>query len=186
MKLHTIFILLLGTFSIFTIHAQQEYRLSLEAGGKAFLFGSLSVESYWEKPQIGIGAGLGFNSVENFDFMSLDSSINKMVNYRVTEVRIPLTAYVYKTFGKGKNRLIIPLGYSSLSEVGWRSSSEDTQWDFQFIPLPFAGAGWESRGERFIFRLPLYVLYLGEDPSGIFPSVFPWLGLGITLRLGKS
>lgn len=185
MRLSSIFVLLSCLLFASPLLGQQQFILNAEVGGKAFIFGSLSLESYWEKPQFGIGLGAGFTSINNFSQMLTDSMTNEVFELQTTEINLPLTAYAYKTFGKDKNRLIIPVGFTTLMILDRNTARGESSLEVdQFLPLPFVGLGYELHGEKVIFRLPVYALYLGEDQNDIFPAVLPWLGLGFGFRLG--
>ncbi|MCI4666993.1 MAG: hypothetical protein MRZ79_02450 [Bacteroidia bacterium] len=185
MRLSSIVLLAVLFMFCLPMQGQQKFILNAEVGGKVFLFGSLSLESYWEKPQFGIGMGAGFNSISRSNQFLTDSATNELVEFSSTELRIPLTAYIYKTFGRDKHRLFIPLGYSTLTSLTRSNTGGETSWNFEEVsPLPFAGMGYELHGEKVIFRLPVYVLYLGDDPSNIFPDFLPWLGMSFGFRLG--
>lgn len=186
MRLSSILALIFSFLFSHSAFGQQYFILNTEVGGKVFVFGSVSLESYWEKAQFGVGLGAGFNSLSNSNQLIRDSLTNDLIEFRSSEIKIPLTAYVYKAFGNAKNRLIVPIGFTTLMDLqrsdfrGERSLEID-----EMVPLPFAGIGYELHGEKVIFRLPAYALYLGDDPNNIFPDILPWLGLGFGFRLGE-
>lgn len=132
----------------------------LELAGKSYYYFDLCYERFFsEKLHFGLGAGMGEISTL---YLSPDE--------QVYEYNLSFPIYGGYTFGQGKHRLNTELGVSIFGEF---FPGEDPILE----PMPFISGGYELRGAKFIFRIPVYLTYVGVNE--FFPAVMPWAGLSI-------
>ncbi|MEO0896156.1 MAG: hypothetical protein AAFY71_07160 [Bacteroidota bacterium] len=167
--------------------AQNQWNLSLELLGKSFVFGSLSLEREWAETGWSAGGGIGLANIASGPAqVPVPNTMNEFVDGNRFEIGIPITLYGQKTFGKNRHHLIIPFGITGVFQRNSTFSDDIRYNNTDFPVLGFAGAGYELEMEKVKLRIPFYLMYIGEENSGIFPSVIPWLGFGWTFPLGKK
>jgi len=112
------------------------------------------------------GAGFGINNISRVDFIFEDAV------YQAVDIAVPLNLYGIFTITGNRHRLIAPFGCVFFTEF----SLHRYRAYFTATPVPFIGLGYEFRGDRFTFRLPAYLAYLGPDTE-ILMEFMPWVGL---------
>jgi hypothetical protein len=134
--------------------------LVLDLAGKSFFYFDISYERYLsEKFHLGAGAGLaGFSTLY----------INSEESFKEYNIRFPL--YGAYAFGKRKHHVISEFGLTLDCIFSSPLSSVSSIW-------PFISIGYEFKGEKIIFRVPVYLGYIGENEW--YPSVMPWAGVSI-------
>lgn len=113
-----------------------------------------------------LGAGFGINNLTRVDFVYEDTE------YQAIDIAMPLNIYGVLTLAGNRHRLIAPFGcilFTSFSLHRYRTY-------FTATPAPFIGLGYEFRRDRFTFRFPVYLAYLGPDTE-ILMEYMPWAGL---------
>jgi hypothetical protein len=162
--------------------------LNIEFLGKAPLFGSVSYEHNFNR-NYGIGIGLGVGNIATGTITRvLDDSQMTIVTEdgRYLDVAASVPVYLIAKQGKGKHRIVEQLGFTTLV-TGYFNKYPSGHVDkgTEAFGLPFASIGYEYEGRRMVFRVPLYLGYLGKN-SGIFPSFVPWGGVSLGIKLGKQ
>jgi hypothetical protein len=147
--------------SLICLNSFSQYKKNavvFEALGKSFYYFDISYErNITEK--FHIGSGIGFAGVSHLYYSGGD--------FRKVNFSIPV--YAAYSFGQKKHRLISEAGISIWGETvlnGFVRLSD---------VIPFVSAGYEYKGEKYVFRVPVYFAYVGRNE--FFPAVMPWLGV---------
>jgi hypothetical protein len=130
----------------------------LELAGKSYGYFGVSYERYLTE-KIHIGGGIGMSGRPRLYYAE--------GWFTCYEFTIPL--YGAYAFGHRKHHAISEFGTTIRGSTGPNGS---TNFDEPFV---FISCGYEYKGERFFFRAPLYLTYIGRNE--FFPTVVPWLGL---------
>ncbi len=131
----------------------------LEFAGKSFSYYDISYERYLcEKFRLGIGIGL-----EGMSKLYSQSGVHSEF-----DLRFPV--YGALILGKKKHHMITEIGVTFEEDWGIGIGTYTDLWSF-------ISGGYEYIGSKFIFRLPIYLVYVG--PNEWWPSVLPWAGLSI-------
>jgi len=131
-----------------------------EVLGKSFYYFDISYERNVTE-RIHIGSGIGLAEINHLYYIGGDFH---KVNYS-----IPI--YVAYSFGQKKHRLISEIGVSVLG-----NTTPYSILSFSDV-TPFISAGYEYKGEHYVFRVPVYFAYIGRNE--FFPSVMPWIGVSL-------
>ena len=130
----------------------------LETAGKSFGYFDISYERYISE-RFHLGGGIGMSGKSNLYYNG------GMFTRR--NITIPL--YGAYAFGQKKHHFISEFGTSVRLFTGPNST---LNLDGQFL---FVSFGYEYKGEKYIFRAPVYLTYVGSNE--FFPPVMPWFGL---------
>ncbi len=159
--------------------------LNIELLGKSVVFLNATYEHNFNR-NIGIGIGLSFT-------MAQSGTITREVNYQTPDQytedgkyidlagTIPI--YLITKQGKGKHRLIQQIGVTTMISLFHNRYPSGTEIHNETKVIPFASIGYEYEGERVVFRLPIYIGYIGDE--GFFPAVVPWVGVSLGVKLGN-
>lgn len=132
----------------------------LDLAGKSFYYFDISYERYLSE-QFHLGAGAGLAGI---------SSLYINQNEIVKEFKIRFPIYGAYAFGKKKHHVLSEYGLTlDGSFSSYRSLISDL-W-------PFISLGYEFKGDNIIFRVPVYLAYIGENEW--FPAIVPWVGFSI-------
>ena len=129
-----------------------------ELAGKSFGYFDISYERYLSE-RFHFGGGIGLSGR---DHLYYNGGMFTRTNFT-----IPL--YGAYAFGQKKHHAISELGTTIRGYTGPNGS---LNLDGQFLFISF---GYEYKGEKFIFRAPVYLAYVGSNE--FFPPVMPWFGL---------
>ncbi|MCB0706611.1 MAG: hypothetical protein KDC34_14955 [Saprospiraceae bacterium] len=150
-------------FSILSATAQAQPHnpnvVTLELLGKSLIIFDVS---YSRKltDHIQLGMGLGFQDRSTLTTISGD--------YKVTDLNVPIFGtYI---FGQKKHHAISELGVRLSFTVS--KFKESNYWN---RPIPFVSFGYEFEGEHFVFRVPIYLAFVGK--SELTSTFMPWAGL---------
>jgi hypothetical protein len=149
--------------SMVSLNSFSQYKknaLVLDLAGKSFYYFDISYERYLsEKFHLGAGAGLAGISIL---YKNPDESFKEF------NIRFPV--YGAYAFGKKKHHVISELGLTLECVFSSAGSSVSSLW-------PFFSIGYEFKGEKIIIRVPVYLVYIGENEW--YPGVVPWAGVSI-------
>ena len=137
----------------------------LELLGKSSITADISYERSITD-RFALGAGFGINNITRVDFVYEDTV------YQAVDISMPLNLYGIFTITGNRHRLIAPFGCILFTEFSLHRYSTY----FTATPAPFIGLGYELKGDRFTFRFPVYLTYLGPDTE-ILMEFMPWAGL---------
>jgi hypothetical protein len=141
--------------------------ITLEILGKSSITADIAYERQLTQ-RLSLGAGAGVNGISRVDFV-FDGTV-----YQAIDLAVPLNLYAVVRVAGDRHRLFVHFGMVAFTEF----SLHRYRHYFTATPVPFVGLGYELHGQRFSFRVPLYVGYLGE-PSEMLPGIMPWLGLSL-------
>jgi len=130
----------------------------LELAGKSFGYFDISYERYLSD-RLHFGGGIGISGRSQLYYNG--GMFNR------TNFTIPL--YGAYAFGQRKHHVISEFG---ISLQGFTGPNGTVSLDGQYL---FISVGYEYKGEKFIFRAPVYLAYVGSNE--FFPPVMPWFGL---------
>jgi len=130
----------------------------LELLGKSFYYFDVTYERNFSD-KIHIGTGIGLGGIYHLYYNGGDFH----------EVNFSIPIYGAYSFGQKKHRLITEMGMSV-----WGNTEHDSFVYFTDL-IPFISAGYEYKGEHYVFRVPVYFAYIGRNE--FFPSVMPWIGV---------
>jgi hypothetical protein len=147
--------------SVVCLNCFSQYKknaIVLELAGKSFGYFDISYERYLSE-RFHFGGGIGMAGRSQLYY---DGGMFHRYNFRT-----PL--YGAYTFGQRKHHLISEFGTS----ISWFTGPNGTvNFDGQFLFISF---GYEYKGEKFVFRAPVYLAYVGSN--NFMPPVMPWFGL---------
>jgi Protein of unknown function (DUF3187). len=129
-----------------------------EVLGKSCYYFDISYERNVTE-RIHIGSGIGLAGIHHLYYIGGD--------FHKVSYSIPI--YVAYSFGQKKHRLISEIGMSILG-----NTTPYSLLSFSDV-TPFISAGYEYKGEHYVFRVPVYFAYVGRNE--FFPSVMPWIGV---------
>ena len=150
-------------FLFFNPHSYPQYKknsLTLEVLGKSLIFCDISYSRYLSE-KFQIGAGLGLQSIGKLS--SIDGTS--------TNVDYSIPVYGAYAFGTKKHHVVSELGITLTGYTNFKKRSG------LYGAGPFVSVGYELKGENYVFRVPLYLFYIGDND--FFPPVIPWFGLGL-------
>ena len=130
----------------------------LEVLGKSCYYFDISYERNVTE-RIHIGTGIGLGGIYHLYYNGGDFH----------EVNFSIPIYGAYSFGQKKHRLITEIGMSILG-----NTTPYSLLSFSDV-TPFISAGYEYKGEHYVFRVPVYFAYIGRNE--FFPSVMPWIGV---------
>jgi len=142
----------------------------VEVLGKSSITASVAYERHLGG-RLSVGTGFGINNISRVDFVYGDETI------RATDVSMPVSLYAVVSPIGTRHRLIVPFGVVAFTEFSLHPYRRYITANF----VPFVGMGYELHGERWSFRAPVYLAWLGE-PSEMLPAIMPWAGFS----LGRS
>jgi len=155
--------------SVICLNSFSQYKknaIVLELAGKSFGYFDISYERYLSQ-KFHIGGGIGMSGRSQLYY---NGGMFNRYNFR-----IPL--YGAYTFGQRKHHLISEFGTSLRVLTGPNGT---VSLDGQFLFISF---GYEYKGEKFIFRAPVYLAYVGS--TNFLPPVVPWFGLSFGYYLTR-
>jgi hypothetical protein len=150
--------------------ADRSDSITLEILGKSSITAGIAYEREVTN-FLTLGGGFGINGISKVDFLYEGAT------YRAIDLSVPANLYGILTLAGDRNRLILPFGVVVFTEF----SIHRFRRFLEANPTPFLGLGYEIRGKRLTFRIPVYVAYLGE-PSELLPGIMPWAGLSLGYR----
>jgi hypothetical protein len=156
------YLLLIAILSLPFGHTYAQYKKNAvlgEVAGKSFSFFGVEYQRYLTQ-KFHVGSGIGIGSKDYLVYG--DGTAYARYNFS-----IPL--YVAYAYGIKKHHAISELGISIRGVTG---SGKHTNINESF---PFLSLGYEYKSDRFIFKVPVYLIYVGRNE--FFPSVMPWLGI---------
>ncbi|MCB0706613.1 MAG: hypothetical protein KDC34_14965 [Saprospiraceae bacterium] len=138
--------------------------LSLEFFGKSAYYFDLN---YSRKltDHFQVGAGVGFHQSR----IIRDSE----GDYRIFDLSLPIFGTL--VVGEGHHHMISEFG----TTLGLHFGGFSPRNGFSGL-TPFFSVGYEYEGEKFLFRFPLYLAFIGE--SEFLRPVMPWLGISVGLQ----
>jgi len=170
--------LLILSFLPPTLHAQstpKQNALSVELLGKSFVWFSITNERYLYQDKIGLGTGLGFSRYSRNSSTQVTAGQSER-GWR-TNLFMSIPVYGFLSLGKGKHRAYIPMGVNFFCEMNRASYPSGNSLTVDVIPIPHVGFGYAYQKERWFFRVPVYLMYIGQEPGQQFPPVIPWAGI---------
>jgi hypothetical protein len=150
--------LLLSVICLDSFSQYKKNAIVLELAGKSFGYFDISYERYFYE-RFHFGGGIG---ISKKDHLYYDGGMFTRYNFT-----IPL--YGAYSFGQKKHHAISEFGTTIR---GYTAPNGSVSIDDQFL---FISIGYEFKGEKFIFRAPVYLAYIGRNE--FFTSVVPWFGL---------
>ena len=139
--------------------------ITVELLGKSFITSDVTYERRLTD-RLSAGAGLGISAISRVIF------VYDGTTYSTIDISVPVSFYGVVTLAGDRHRLIAPLGGVLFTEFAMHRYRRYITGNF----VPFIGLGYELRGERFAFRVPVYLAYLGEWYE-LLPSFMPWAGI---------
>ena len=174
MKKVTLFIIV-TLYSSFAPAQEKNSSLHLELLGKSIWFGSVTYEREFN-PHLSYGFGLGYKSFYTGGY----SSSNGEGTYYDLYTTTPL--YFLYQFFNTKQHLLTMAGVTMQHEIGFvHYFSGKNKPSYRPYLVPFIGIAYELEKDRFVFRLPLYLSWIGE--SDWFPALMPWAGISFGYKL---
>lgn len=149
-------------FSALWLNSFSQFRKNavvLDIAGKAFSIYDISYERYLTE-KLHFGVGIGLEAISKVYYTGGETTN--------LDFRFPL--YGAYSFGKKKHHVITELGVTFEEHFMTHAGINSDLW-------PFISCGYEFRGSRIIFRVPVYLTYVGQNAW--WPSVLPWAGLSI-------
>jgi len=156
----------------------RKHSIHIEAFGRSLLWASVNYEHQFHK-HFSMGLGLGFANLERGQIISMID--NQMESGRYFELRTTQLLSANGFLGKGKNQLHITGGLTNFYQLNRRKYDSKTEFYHDVQIRWNFGMGYQFINQRSYFRATVYLLELPE-PTGIFPKVFPWVGLTGGLR----
>lgn len=143
------------------IYSQEKKNaVSLEVLGKSLLVFDVNYGRYLsEKFQLGVGLGL--------------SGVNKVtyIDETVTNFDFGVPIFGSYAFSTKKHHVVSEFGILLYGAANSKAGVKMEE------VAPFVSIGYEVKGENYVFRLPLYFFYVGEND--FFPAVIPWVGVSV-------
>ena len=147
-------------FSLKSFSQEKKNAVTLEVLGKSIFFFDINYGRYLtEKFQV--GAGLGMAGVSKITF--IDETVTRF------DFRIPI--YGSYAFSTKRHHLVSELG---IIMGGYTDSITGVNIDGV---VPFISLGYEVKGENYVFRVPVYLFYAGENE--LIGRVVPWVGVSL-------
>jgi hypothetical protein len=150
-------------FSMFCLNSFSQYKknaVMLDLAGKSFYYFDISYERYLSL-QFHLGVGAGLAGI---------STLYKSQDEKTTEVNLRFPVYGGYSFGKNRHHIITEIGLTIDGSFSSFESSVLSIW-------PFISAGYEFKADKIIFRVPVYLGYIGKNEW--YPPVMPWVGVSI-------
>jgi hypothetical protein len=147
--------------------------VQLEIGGKHGLWPFPLPNISYERvliDHLALGTGIAFG-----DYAMVNYGGVPEITERQTRWQIP----VYLLGYYGNRHRAIGLAGASLSLTMVRRVDAYAQGERSIVfprPIPFCGVGYEYRGRKLVFRVPAYLVVIGDNAW--FPPVVPWAGIG--------
>ncbi len=147
-------------FSLKSFSQEKKNAVTLEVLGKSIFFFDINYGRYLtEKFQV--GTGLGMAGVSKIAFT--DGTVTRF------DFRVPI--YGSYAFSTKRRHLVSEFG---IIMGGYTDSKVGTNIDGV---VPFISLGYEVKGEHYIFRVPVYLFYAGENE--LIGRVVPWVGVSL-------
>jgi hypothetical protein len=141
---------------------------------------SLSYE-YDIKPNFTVGTGWGFMQISSGKYYTH----NETRQGRYFDLVLSNQNYaMHRFFYQNKHRLITQYGITIQRRLEFVHFSDGgIQYADRPYLVPFLSAGYEFKGDNIIFRIPVYIAWIGIS-DWLFP-VMPWLGVSVGIPLKK-
>ncbi|MEM9984102.1 MAG: hypothetical protein AAF804_03315 [Bacteroidota bacterium] len=156
--------------------------LGLEAGGKVFFTASLNYEYRFEDSPFGFGASLGFGRIENGDIIRQAPGGGNETG-RYTDLIIPVSVYGLASWGD-RHRFVTNLGLTGQNQFAFNRYPSGNENFAELLLAGVLGLGYEWHPGPWALRVMPYAIYIGEEASGFFPPLLPWLGVMVIRELG--
>jgi len=150
--------LLLSAICLSGFSQYKKNAVVFEVLGKSYYYFDISYERNVTE-RMHIGSGIGFAGIHHLYYSGGDFH----------EVNFSIPIYVAYSFGQKKHRLISEIGTSI-----WGNTTPHSFLSLSDV-IPFISAGYEYKGEKYVFRVPVYFAYVGKNE--FFSSVMPWIGV---------
>ncbi len=146
--------------SLKSFSQEKKNAVTLEVLGKSIFFFDVNYARYLtEKFQVGVGIGLA--DVAKLTYV--DETVTRF------DFRIPI--YGSYAFSTKRRHLVSEFG---ITMGGYADSKIGTNLEGV---VPFVSIGYEVKGENYVFRVPIYLMYAGENE--FFSAVIPWVGVSL-------
>lgn len=139
---------------------EKKNAVTLEVLGKSLFIFDVNYGRYLtEKLQVGVGLGLaGVNKITYVDGTATNFDFN-----------IPIYgSYAFST----KRRHLV----SEFGAIMGGSTNSKSGTIINGV-APFVSIGYEVKGENYVFRVPVYLFYAGDND--FFSTVIPWVGVSL-------
>jgi hypothetical protein len=154
----------LGAICINGFSQYKKNAVVIELFGKSFYYFDISYERYFSE-NFHVGAGLGNPTIDKLYYNS------EMI--KRYEFKIPV--YLGYSIGLKKHHAMSELGITIFTNTDFHNFN-----NFDEPVLPYISFGYEYQDKGTIFRIPVYLAYIGRNE--FFPAVGPWIGLSLGKR----
>ena len=162
------FLILMILFSHLSIAGFTQYKKNAvvaEIAGKSFSFFGLEYERFLTE-RFRIGTGIGIGSKEQLVYGNGDT---------FDRYNFSVPVYGVYAWGRKKHHAITEFGFTLRGVTGPVTKASFDEF------YPYVSYGYEFKSDIFVFRIPVYLCYVGS--SDFFPAVIPWLGLSFGVVL---
>lgn len=152
--------------------------LQLELFGKSLWFGALSYE-YEFRDNLSLGLGYGFKGVQTGGYESLKGE-GKYIDVITTT-----PFYIQYQFLNSRHHINSLAGFTIQNIFYYvHYNSGKMQLNYKPHMIPFVGLAYEYEMDRFVFRVPVYLSWIGR--SDWFYPLMPWAGVSFGYKLNSK